>query len=515
MKISYNKEILYNDIVQNLKLVNTYSYKTLRVLDRYKVDRIYNVVIAEGPYNEYGYRRYYMVEPEESLVKNYKELIKGVEELKRKNWVPVSQPKDINELVELIKNELYVMLIDKLTVDDKLLVDRLLDHAAFTYIGLASLKPLIDDPNVDEIFQDSSSQTVYLDHRHYGRCITNVMLDDEALESLVVFGELFKNVVASHTSPSIKFETELKKKQLRISIDLPPLTTRGFALHIRKHREDPLMLSKMIVDDVISVDVASLLLTALYLRSNVLIIGASSSGKTTLLNALDASLPPTLRRVYIEDVEETLDLADYGFHQAKIRVGGLYGRESTKTLQVLRVLHKSPDILILGEIQYKEHVNALFNSLCSGVKGLQTFHALSSEQAVRRLVDVYGVREAQLIDLDLIVSMFRPSYNSPRRIVVKVDCMTSDGKPLTIYSRGLANGKLAYVGGLEDCHFYKWVLERYGLKVFDLVNKAFYASLVHVVNSGAFSRDDFLRVYHPILHLRLRSVEKESIVPEP
>ena len=83
------------------------------------------------------------------------------------------------------------------------------------------------------------------------------------------------------------------------------------------------------------------------------------------------------------------------------------GRESsrTKSVEITKILHRSPDVVILGEIQSEEHSKAFFHALSAGVRGLQTFHASSTAQAVRRWREMHGISKANLLDLDVVVQM--------------------------------------------------------------------------------------------------------------
>ena len=108
---------------------------------------------------------------------------------------------------------------------------------------------------------------------------------------------------------------------------------------------------------------------------------------------------------------ETKDLLGKGYHQMKLRVDPFErGAESsrTKSEEITKILHRSPDLVILGEIQSEEHSRAFFHALTAGVRGLQTFHASSAGQAIRRWREMHGISKTSLLDLDIIVQMSRP-----------------------------------------------------------------------------------------------------------
>ena len=114
----------------------------------------------------------------------------------------------------------------------------------------------------------------------------------------------------------------------------------------------------------------------------------------------------------------------------KLRVGPLRGgvaRPTEQTLEeIIKILHRSPDLVVLGEIQSEEHSRAFFQALAAGVRGLQTFHSSSPEQAVRRWLELLGISEANILDLGIVVQMLRPQRLSPRRYVQSVSTISGE-----------------------------------------------------------------------------------------
>ena len=65
------------------------------------------------------------------------------------------------------------------------------------------------------------------------------------------------------------------------------------------------------------------------------------------------------------------------------------------------------------------------------MRGLQTFHSSSPEQAVRRWLELHGISRANMLDLGIIVQMLRPQRLSSRRCVQSIStvnaCIASQG----------------------------------------------------------------------------------------
>ena len=302
--------------------------------------------------------------------------------------------------------------------------------AAFEAVGLPTIFALSRDRNVQEFFLDSPNSTIYLDHAKYGRCESHIFLTERERKALETHMDTFKGYTLDYSNPSLKNEFDVFGTRLRVSLDLDPLAVSGFSLDVRKLTSNTLSLADLVGMDVLSVEAAAFLVASLEASVNVTIVGETGTGKTTLLNALDEALDPRLRRIYIEDAVETKDLLERGYHQMKLRVDPFErGGETlrTKSAEITKILHRSPDLVILGEIQSEEHSRAFFQALSAGVRGLQTFHSSSPEQAVRRWLELHGISRANLLDLGIIVQMLRPHRLSSRRCVQSISAVSGPG----------------------------------------------------------------------------------------
>jgi pilus assembly protein CpaF len=308
-------------------------------------------------------------------------------------------------------------------------VKELSELIAFDVIGMSRFLALARDASVSEFFVDSDASPIYLDHSEAGRCDTSIMLTERERKALETHLDTFRGYTLDYSTPSLKNDLEVAGARFRVSLDLEPISVNRFSLDVRRLNITSLTLPQLVDMSVISAEAAAFLVSWLELGGNVTIIGETGTGKTTLLNALDEHLNPKLRRVYIEDAVETKDLLDRGYHQVKIKVDPFDRSERlthTKETEIVKVLHRSPDVVVLSEIQSEEHSRAFFHALSAGIRGIQTFHASSLEQAVRRWVNVHGIAKQNLLDLGLLVQMTRPDRLKPLRVVGRVCEMLSE-----------------------------------------------------------------------------------------
>ena len=303
-------------------------------------------------------------------------------------------------------------------------------------------------------FVDAPGSPIYLDHAKYGRCETQITLTERERVAITTHMDTFKGYTMDFSNPSLNNEFDIFGNRLRISLDLSPLAVSSFSLDVRKLTSSVLTLDDLVRMGVLCGEAASFLLAALELGMNVTIIGETGTGKTTLLNALDEALDPQLRRIYIEDAVETKELLWRGYHQMKLKVDPLErGGEGsrTKSGEIIKILHRSPDVVILGEIQSEEHSRAFFHALSAGVRGLQTFHASTTEQAVRRWIEMHGISKANLLDLDILVQMTRPDRLGSARLVQSiVQVVEEEGEPRLrdFYARA-RDGRLQRISAWE------------------------------------------------------------------
>ena len=158
-----------------------------------------------------------------------------------------------------------------------------------------------------------------------------------------------------------------------VAVDGPCLTIRRFALR-------PLPLSAFASSAVVV-----LLEDIVAARCNVLVSGATSSGKTTLLNALAALVPATERIITLEDIAE-LRLPHPHVVRLEARPPSAEGTGEDALPQLLRTaLRMRPDRLVLGEVRGAEAVQ-LVQAMNTGHDGsMSTVHANSAVDAVARV----------------------------------------------------------------------------------------------------------------------------------
>ena len=188
----------------------------------------------------------------------------------------------------------------------------------------------------------------------------------------------------------------------RVQMVLPPATRGDVALAIRKHRLQDMTLEsyfeqsalpsvRNVADD--SSKLAALLQKQDYLgffraavaaRKTILISGGTSSGKTTLLNALLKEIPQHERVIAIEDTPEIRLSSDNAL--GLVAVAGDQGEARVTVDDLMRAsLRMRPDRLIVGELRGGETVTFL-RAINTGHPGsISTVHANSPQGAFEQI----------------------------------------------------------------------------------------------------------------------------------
>lgn len=193
----------------------------------------------------------------------------------------------------------------------------------------------------------------------------------------------------------------------RVQMILPPATRGAIALAIRKqvlhdltldgyaatgafdsvrtgeHADAATMRAKL--DALLAAgEITGFLRAAVAARQTILLSGGTSSGKTTLLNALLKEIPAHERVIAIEDTPEIRLGRDNGI--GLVAVPGEQGEARVAIDDLMRAaLRMRPDRLIVGELRGSETVTFL-RAINTGHPGsLSTVHASSPDGAFEQI----------------------------------------------------------------------------------------------------------------------------------
>ncbi|MFX0141950.1 MAG: ATPase, T2SS/T4P/T4SS family, partial [Candidatus Hodarchaeota archaeon] len=306
---------------------------------------------------------------------------------------------------------------------------------ALKKLNLDKLFPLLIDDFIEEIFLDSPKDEIYINHQCYARCRTDIKFNLKEIDRIKTLFRLYSGKRLDFMNPIIKFVIKNKYFYCRFSIDVEPIQINNFALDIRKLNKNILTIQDLLKSRTIDSLIASFLYFNILRRKNITVTGETDTGKTTLINALDLLTPKEFRKIYIENITESLNQIEYGKHQLKYKVDSLDEsiiEKYSKSNQIKTLLHRTPDIIFLGEILTKDEAKAMFHCLAAGLRGFQTIHSKNIDSLLNRFIYHFKINRSCLNDLDLVILMKKDF--SERRVVGLFEVNKSPDKKNKLYN---------------------------------------------------------------------------------
>ena len=236
------------------------------------------------------------------------------------------------------------------------------------------------DPLVIEVMINPDG-ALRLDRLGEGRSDTGMRFDPAQVERII-------RLVASHARAEVHAGAPIVSAELpphgqgageRFEGVLPPVSLAP-CFSIRKPATRLYTLMDYVTDGIMSADAARLLSLAVVERRNILVAGGTSSGKTTLANALLAEMAHLDERILL--IEDTRELQSPAADTVALRT-----RPGSVTMAdlVRSTLRLRPDRIIVGEVRGGEALDMLKAWNTGHPGGIATVHANSAASALLRV----------------------------------------------------------------------------------------------------------------------------------
>ncbi|API58607.1 P-type conjugative transfer ATPase TrbB [Tardibacter chloracetimidivorans] len=242
------------------------------------------------------------------------------------------------------------------------------------------------DPAVIEIMLNPDG-VLRLDRLGEGRVDTGTRYDPAQVERII-------RLVASHARTEVHAAAPIVSAELpphgegageRFEGVLPPVSLAP-CFSIRKPAARIYTLLDYVHDGIMPAETAQLLSMAVVERRNILVAGGTSSGKTTLANALLSEMARLDERVLIIEDTRELQCAAPDVVALRTRSGGATGVGGVSMADLVRsTLRLRPDRIIVGEVRGKEALDMLKAWNTGHPGGIATVHANSAVSALYRL----------------------------------------------------------------------------------------------------------------------------------
>jgi pilus assembly protein CpaF len=248
------------------------------------------------------------------------------------------------------------------------------------FFSAGPIEALIEDPEITEIMLNGPNVIWF---EKYGK----IQAHEDTFYSPVSFQNFLHRL-----SADARIQANLDHpyvdgywRQYRVHLIIPPLAQNGAHLSLRRHPKNPWTLSGFEEVGWASADALKLLKNMIKNRTSFLIVGATGTGKTSVLNACLQEIEPNERTVIIEDTNE-LQLPNSLSAKLLTRIDPLGVLQNVNQEELLRqALRMRPDRIIMGEVRGAEAKDLLMAFSTGHTGGIGTLHADNARQSLFRL----------------------------------------------------------------------------------------------------------------------------------
>lgn len=297
----------------------------------------------------------------------------------------------------------------------------------FFYDALGGIKKYLDDPNVTDLMLNPDGN-LWIDTFSGGQTKTGERIEWEQAEQIIRLASGIKGKYFDEANPSVA--TELIGNGERFQGVMPPQSSYPI-FTIRKKPLKIFSLQDYLEHQALTIAQYKVLKYAIQSRKNILIAGATGSGKTTFANAVLKEVAEMNTRIAI--LEDTAELLCSSPNHYKFQT-----TEQVSMQRLLKdTLRMNIDSIVVGEVRGKEALDLLKAWNTGHPGGVATIHSDSAIDALYRLEQLIleGSIDCQrhLISKAINVVVFLAKNETRQRVVQEILEVQGLIKPVTPY----------------------------------------------------------------------------------
>ena len=245
--------------------------------------------------------------------------------------------------------------------------------------SFGTIQHLIDDPTIEEIWINGPARIFVA--RNGVAQLTNLLLSEEQVRTLV---ERMLSTTGRRVDLSNPFVDAMLPDGSRIHVAIPDITKSHWSVNIRKFISTSKSLEDLAKTETLTIQAAQFLSACVVSGLNIIVAGATGAGKTTLMNALLASVPAHERVVTCEEVFE-MQLSCPDWVAMQTRQASLEGTGEISLRRLVKeALRMRPNRLVIGEVRQEECLDLLI-AMNSGMPSMCSLHANGAREALNKL----------------------------------------------------------------------------------------------------------------------------------
>ena len=392
------KEQNFEGLLEKIKEMDYskfYDFECKNVLDRYWLDHPFSMAVICENNNDITYN---VLEPKISkeefcvIEKVHRELMDRVI-LKNSDGICDKEKFLFGEFIQTLERLGYELSIES--------IGRIWYYIRNHFLGYERIDPILKDPYIEDVSCNGYNLPVYVFHKAYGNIPTNITYTAEELDRFIL-------KLSQKAGTQVSLETPLAdgsiSEKTRVQLTYRKVvSSKGSSYTIRKFSEEPITPLDLISWNTVSAEAMAFLWLAIEYRKNMIIIGGTASGKTTMLNAISFFIPHNSKIVSLEDTRE-ISLPHKNWLPLVTRE--VDGRARVEMFDLLKAaLRQRPEYIIVGEIRGREAIT-LFQAMNTGHVVYSTFHAGDVDSAIKRFIhDPINIPKGMFTPLDLMMSL--------------------------------------------------------------------------------------------------------------
>ncbi|MDE1854782.1 MAG: CpaF family protein [Candidatus Micrarchaeota archaeon] len=292
-------------------------------------------------------------------------------------------------------------------------------------LGLGDLEAPLADDNLEEVAVNSAKEPIWVYHKKFGWCKTNITLPDENM----IYDDaqqIGRRIGRQITNLAPLMDAELPDGS-RVNATLYPISQKGNTITIRKFGKNPWTMPAMVANGTLSSEIAALIWLAVENEVSILISGGTASGKTSFLNAMSIFIPANHRVISVEQDRE-LTLPNF-LHWVPMltRQPNPEGKGEVSLYDLMiNALRQRPDVMLVGEVRTKKDAETLFEAIHTGHAVYGTVHADNAQDTIVRMINPpIEVPKMMLNAFGGVLSLFRHRRLGVRRVLEFAEMLRS------------------------------------------------------------------------------------------